>query len=46
MKQKDWYEALKIDIILYPEEDIVRTSKPDNVESEVGDGWDNEGWGN
>ena len=46
MKKKDWYEALKVEIILYPEEDIVRTSFSDNVDSEVGGGWDNEGWGN
>ena len=46
MKKKDWYEALKVEIILYPEESIIRTSKEDNVDSEVGDGWDTEGWGN
>jgi hypothetical protein len=45
MKKKSWYEALKIEMILYSEEDIVRTSFPDKVDSEVGDGWDNEGWG-
>ena len=45
MKKKSWYEALKKEMILYPEEDIVRTSFPDKVDSEVGGGWDNEGWG-
>ena len=45
MKKKSWYEALKIEMILYPEEDIVRTSFPDKVDSEVGGGWDTEGWG-
>lgn len=45
MKKKDWYEALKVEVILYSEEDIVRTSLPDKVDSEVGGGWDNEGWG-
>ena len=45
MKQKEWYEALKVEVVLYLEEDIVRTSMPDYVDSEVGDGWDNEGWG-
>ena len=45
MKQKDWYETLKVEVILYPEEDIVRTSFADFVDSEVGDGWDTEGWG-
>jgi hypothetical protein len=42
MKKKDWYETLNIEIILYPEEDIVRTSKPDNVDSEVGEAWGSE----
>ena len=42
MKEKDWYVAPNIEIILYSNDDIVRTS---NVESEVGGGWDNEGWG-
>ena len=45
MKQKEWYEALKVEVVLYLEEDIVRTSMPDYVDNEVGDGWDNEGWG-
>ena len=45
MNKKDWYEALKVEIILYPEEDTIRTSKEDFVKSEVGDGWDTEGWG-
>ena len=42
MKKKDWYVALDIEIILYSNEDVIRTS---NIQSEVGDGWDNEGWG-
>jgi hypothetical protein len=42
MKEKDWYVALDIEIILYSNEDVIRTS---NIQNEVGDGWDNEGWG-
>ena len=42
MKEKDWYVALDIEIILYSNEDVIRTSK---IQSEVGEGWDNEGWG-
>ena len=42
MKEKDWYEAPNMEIILYSNDDVIRTS---NIGSEVGDGWDNEGWG-
>ena len=42
MKKKDWYEAPNMEIILYSNDDVIRTS---NIGSEVGDGWDNEGWG-
>ena len=41
MIEKDFYVAPNMEIILYSEDDIVRTS---NVESEVGGGWE-EGWG-
>ena len=41
MKEKEWYAAPNIEIILYSTEDIVRTSGIDN---EVGGGWD-EDWG-
>ena len=42
MKEKCCYVALDIEIMLYPNEDVVRTS---NVVYEVGGGWDSEGWG-
>ena len=42
MKEKDWYVAPNIEIILYSTEDIVRTS---TVTEEVGGGWDSAGWG-
>ena len=42
MNEKGRYEAVNIEIILYSNDDVVRTS---NIGSEVGGGWDNEGWG-
>ena len=42
MNEKGCYAVPSIEIILYPVDDIVRTSR---IDSEVGEGWDNEGWG-
>ena len=42
MKEKDLYVVPNIEIILYSNEDVVRTS---NISSEVGGGWDTDGWG-
>lgn len=41
MKENEWYVAPNIEIILYSNDDVVRTS---NVGSEVGDAWDSV-WG-
>ena len=45
MEEKNLYVAPNIEFLLYSTEDIVCTSRPDGVSSEVGDGWDTEGWG-
>ena len=41
MKKNEWYVTPNIEIILYSNDDVVRTS---DVSSEVGDGWDS-AWG-
>lgn len=42
MNEKTCYVCPNIEIVLYSVDDVIRTSQ---IGSEVGDGWDNEGWG-
>ena len=42
MNEKGCYVVPRIEIILCSVDDVIRTSQ---IGSEVGEGWDNEGWG-